>query len=69
MFTLRNTDRQTLKIQNQNIEYQNELKYLGVTLDRKLSYDSHITRIRNKAIARTKTMYPFLKDKNLLPKT
>ena len=63
---LRNTDGPTLEIQNQKIEYQNVLKYLDVTLDRKLSYDSHVSRTRNKAIFGTKTMYPLHKDKNLL---
>ena len=47
LFTTRNTGRPTIKINNHNIEYKDKLKYLGVTLDRKLSYNSHITHIRN----------------------
>ena len=62
MFTHRHTraDRPTLKIQNHTIEYKNELKYKGMTLDKKLSYGSHISHIKGKAIGRIKT---YLKTK------
>lgn len=39
-----------LKIKNQMIEFSNETNYLGVILDKKLSYKSHI----NKSIAKAK---------------
>ena len=69
MFTTRRINRPTFKILNQNIEYKNELKYLGVTLDKRLTFRSHISQAIGKATGRIKNMYPLLKDANLLPKT
>ena len=59
MFTRRHEydDTPTLKINDQNIEYKNELQYLGVTLDNKLFYGSHIVQVKGKAKGRIKTMY------------
>ena len=40
-----------------------------MTLDKRLTFRSHISQTKGKATGRIKNMYPLLKDINLLPKT
>jgi hypothetical protein len=49
-----------VKIFNENIVWTNETKYLGVTLDSKLTYKSHISCILRKANYRLRQLFPIL---------
>lgn len=65
-----------MQFQNNNIEITNEVKYLGVTLDKKLNFKSHIENTKMKTIKCMYSLYPMLKstrlsikNKNILYKT
>jgi hypothetical protein len=57
----------TLKIlhKGQSISFQKTVKYLGVTLDPKLSFNNHITNSCNKASTRIRQLYPILNAKSI----
>lgn len=43
------------------IDWKNEVKYLGVILDRKLKFHKHIDSVKNKASGAINRLYPILK--------
>lgn len=51
-----------LSIQNQIIPFTTSVKYLGVLLDKRLSYRHHIQNIRDKAFQRYMALYPLFKS-------
>lgn len=53
-----------LKVNDHNITPSDAVKYLGVNLDRRLNYQTHITNTIRKAYAVMKTLYPILRDHN-----
>lgn len=66
-----------LRFQNNIIRAETAVKYLGVTLDKKLNFDLHIENTRNKATKAMRALYPMLakssklnvKNKNVIYKT
>lgn len=48
----RNLNRPTLKLYQQNIEYVDKLKFLGVTLDNKLNWSHHIVNLKKECFQR-----------------
>lgn len=58
----RNTKKPTTKItlQNQELDWQKEAKYLGIILDTKLTFGSHVKEARNKANRARCSLYPLL---------
>jgi Reverse transcriptase (RNA-dependent DNA polymerase)/Endonuclease-reverse transcriptase len=69
--TLRpNTRRSSIKtpvtFYNIALQHQKSTKYLGVTLDRKLTYTEHITAVSNAAHQAIRTLHPLLTHKNSL---
>jgi hypothetical protein len=55
-----------LKIFRTNIAWSNEVKYLGVILDRKLTYRSHINNSVTKANHRLRQLYPILNKSSFI---
>lgn len=55
--------------QNYEIETQPHAKYLGVLLDKRLTFKQHITNTPNKAIQRLLAIYPILRSPTLSIKT
>ena len=55
-----------LKLNGQEINWNTEAKYLGVILDQKLLFKSHINWIRARAFGRLKTLYPIINNKTHL---
>lgn len=53
---------QPLTIQNENIPFVTTVKYLGVFLDKRLTFKHHVTHIREKAFQRYMLLYPFFKS-------
>lgn len=51
-----------LRLFSENIDYKNEVKYLGVILDKRLRYSKHIEYARNKALARFIHLYPLIRS-------
>jgi hypothetical protein len=49
-----------VKIFNENIVWTKETKYLGVTLDSKLTFRTHISCILRKANYRLRQLFPIL---------
>jgi hypothetical protein len=49
-----------VKIFNENVAWTNETKYLGVILDSKLTYKSHIFPLLRKANCRLRQLFPIL---------
>jgi hypothetical protein len=49
-----------VKIFNENVAWTNETKYLGVILDAKLTYKSHISSLLRKANCRLRQLFPIL---------
>jgi hypothetical protein len=49
-----------VKIFNENIAWTKETKYLGIALDSKLTYRTHISCILRKANYRLRQMFPIL---------
>ena len=47
-----------LKIQNQPIPYSSSVKYLGLTLDPKLTFNNHIAQIKGKFYGALGILYP-----------
>ncbi|KAJ4435142.1 hypothetical protein ANN_23718 [Periplaneta americana] len=51
-----------LRLFSENIDYKNEVKYLGVILDKRLRYSEHVEYARNKALARFIHLYPLIRS-------
>lgn len=51
-----------LNICNKELEYQPTVKYLGVTLDQRLSWHQHLHQTKGKAIGRIVHIFPLLKS-------
>ena len=58
-----------IKIQNCVIPYSSSVKYLGVTLDSKLTFQKHIKNTINKANGALSILYPFFKAHTLSKRT
>ena len=58
-----------IKVYNDVIARLNSIKYLGVTLDKKLLFKEHINNILHKAIAKYVILYPLFKGPSLLIET
>lgn len=54
------TPQQPLQLQNNNINWQNTIKYLGINYDSKLTWRQHIENARNKATGIYIQLYPLL---------
>ena len=50
---------------NQTIEWQDKIKYLGVVLDKKLNFSNHESYVIQKAIGNLIKFYPIFKNKYL----
>lgn len=55
-----------LKINNVNIHWRNEVKYLGLTLDRKLTFKPHVMNARVKALNAFKAVYTLLHHRSAM---
>lgn len=55
-----------LQLHGQPIEWKEEVKYLGITLDKKLLFKRHIDTIKGKAYGKLKRLYPVLNPKSKL---
>jgi hypothetical protein len=53
-----------IHFQGKDIEWKNSVKYLGVHLDRKLTFSHHITQAANKGRAAIACLYPLICPKN-----
>ena len=58
-----------IKICNTTIPYSSTVKYLGLTLDSKLTFQSHITKTITKAYSALSILYPFFKSYTLTRRT
>ena len=63
---LKNRKIASLKYNDIPIEWKDEVNYLGVILDKKLSFSSHTDKIRNKALISVAKLYPLLKNHSSL---
>lgn len=54
--------RENMKINNHIIKFTNEVKYLGIHLDHKLLWHSHVQKTRAKVAGRTHLLFPLLKS-------
>ena len=59
----------TIKLNGKHIRPKRHAKYLGLTLDSRLTYNKSVTDIRNRAGAAFKTLTPLFKSKSLTIKT
>ncbi|GBN46312.1 putative RNA-directed DNA polymerase from transposon X-element [Araneus ventricosus] len=59
-FTRRRKVPDPLKLYRRAIKWSKETKYLGVTLDSRLTYDNHITNINKKTRTAEAKLYPLL---------
>ncbi|GBM61594.1 putative RNA-directed DNA polymerase from transposon X-element [Araneus ventricosus] len=65
-FTRRRTTPSPPKLYRRPIPWKDETKYLGVTLDKRLTYKTHVTEVRNKVTAiNTKLYYVMGKNSKL----
>lgn len=55
-----------LTIKNEEIPWSKEVKYLGVTLDQRLNFNSHISNIRNTTKQRANRLYCLIGGKSKL---
>jgi hypothetical protein len=71
ILTQRRRDRipREIRHKGQIIPLQNSVKYLGITLDTRLSFHKNIQNSRQKALARINQLYPLLSSKNIKTKT
>lgn len=56
----------TLTVEGNPIHIKDEIKYLGVTLDKKLTFRQHIDSVRAKAIRCGRALYPMLNKRSRL---
>ena len=56
-----------IKIQNHIIPYSSSVKYLGLTLDFKLTFNEHTTKSINKAYGALGILYLFFQDLQTVP--
>ncbi|GBO14616.1 hypothetical protein AVEN_246993-1 [Araneus ventricosus] len=76
-FTWRRSTPNPPKLYRRSIPWKDETKYLGVTLDKRLTYKTHVAEVKNKVTAVNKKLYYVmgknsklsLKNKLLLYKT
>ena len=52
-----------LSLKGVTLDYQSKVKYLGVTMDQKLTWNQHIKHTKAKAIGRTMQLFPLLKSR------
>lgn len=55
-----------INVNNVEIKWENNVKYLGVTLDTKLTYKDHLSYIVNKCNILIRTLYPFINRSSAL---
>lgn len=55
-----------VKIGQTEVPEQEEVKYLGINMDRKLNFGKHIAKTRQKAYAAKKILNPYLRKSNPL---
>lgn len=53
-----------LLIDNKRIPWSNEVKYLGITLDKNIKFNTHAKNVRNKAAGIIQLLYPLKNLKN-----
>lgn len=53
-------------VNNRPVEWENNVKYLGIILDKKLTFRDHISYIVNKSNILIRTLYPLLNRKSAL---
>lgn len=56
-----------IKINNTDIPWSSTTKYLGVTLDSRLTFSKHISDITNKAKITRAALYPILNSRSPIP--
>ncbi|KAL4143370.1 hypothetical protein QTP88_005708 [Uroleucon formosanum] len=56
-----------IKIKNQTIKWKNQIKYLGVTMDSKLTMNGHTKTTTQKAKGVRASLYPILNKKSPIP--
>jgi len=56
-----------IKIQNQAVKWKNQIKYLGVTMDSKLTMNGHIKTTTQKAKGVRASLYPILNRNSPIP--
>ncbi|KAL4148911.1 hypothetical protein QTP88_003050 [Uroleucon formosanum] len=56
-----------IKIKNQTIKWKNQIKYLGVTMDSKLTMNGHTQTTTQKAKGVRASLYPILNQKSPIP--
>ncbi|KAL4096392.1 hypothetical protein QTP88_021354 [Uroleucon formosanum] len=56
-----------IKIKNQTIKWKNQIKYLGVTMDSKLTMNGHTKTTTQKAKGVRASLYPILNQKSPIP--
>lgn len=64
--TFKHKTTQKIQVNNTEIEYANHVKYLGVTLDTKLTFTKHIKNTKNKAIIAQRQLYSITKPASKL---
>lgn len=64
-FSRKHLNPNRLTINNKTIPCSNEAKYLGVTLDKRLTWKQHILNIRGRAMNATKAISPLLRSNEL----
>ena len=57
----RKDDLPPLTYQNKNIPYRTQARYLGITLDRGLTFSKHITEIKSRALRKVSALYTILR--------
>ena len=50
-------------INNQNIEWEDSVKYLDLILDKKLAFEEHVNHVVNKATAAMRILYSIINRK------
>jgi hypothetical protein len=66
MFThKRNSPEIDLTLHGKTIQWSNSIKYLGLTLDKKLSWNQHVDSVYAKANGKLASLYPLLRSKFL----
>lgn len=65
-FTKRSIPDRPIKIENERLPWSNTVKYLGITMDKKLIWQSHIQKTKKKAQQQISILYPLLNKKSKL---